>query len=132
MEIKDSDMIFWQLQFQLLMVRYWIINNCHQIPELVTQPRLAVMITHTIIAVLVHCYLVFNGLICWFTRIVNIVKNTYIIWVFKTLSKYNIFSDAGQWVDNHTKWIGETWKKASKRKSHRKTTDQYIIQTDPF
>ena len=61
------------------MVRYWIINNCYQIPELVTHPRLAVVITHTIIAVLVHCYLGLNGLICCFTRIVNIVENTYYI-----------------------------------------------------
>ena len=44
---------------------------------------------------MVHCYLGFNGLTCWFTRIVNIVENAYIISVCKTLSKYNIFSDGG-------------------------------------
>ena len=90
--------IFWQLQFQSLIIRYLIINNCHQIPkwswpELGTQPRLAVVTTHTIISVMVHCYLGFNGLTCWFTRIVNIFENAYIIWVCKTLSKCNIFSD---------------------------------------
>ena len=91
--------IFWQLQLQFLMVRYLIINNCHQIPKLVilariwAQPRLAVVTTYTIIAVMVHCYLGFNSLSCWFTRIVNIFENAYIIWVCKTLSKCNIFSD---------------------------------------
>ena len=61
--------------------------------ELRTQPRLAIVTTHTIIAVMVHCYLGSNGLTCQFTRIVNIVGNAYIIWVWKTLPKYNIFSD---------------------------------------
>ena len=51
--------------------------------------------THTIIAVMVHCYLGFNGLTCWFTWIVNIFENAYIIWACKTLSKCNIFSDEG-------------------------------------
>ena len=46
---------------------------------------------------MVYCYLGFNGLTCWFTRIVNIFENAYIIWVCKTLSKCNIFSDASWW-----------------------------------
>ena len=122
--------IFWQLQFQSLMVRYLIAIKCQNWwpwPELGTQPRLAVVTTHTIIAVMVQCYLGFNGLTCWFTRIVNIFEYAYIIWVCKTLSKCNIFSDApttpsmplSRWSERAIAWsvrkMGTLWYTLTKR-----------------
>ena len=58
--------------------------------ELGTQPKLAVVTTHTIIAIMVHCYVGFNGFTCWFTRIVNVVENS--LYRFVRLSLSTLFS----------------------------------------
>ena len=50
---------------------------------------------HTIIPVIVHFYLGFNGIISWFIRIINFIENMYHIRVWKALSECTNFSDDG-------------------------------------
>ena len=93
---------FWQLQYQPLMVRYSIINNCHWIPKLVIPARIGDPTKTGRYCEIHQGYLALSNFIWWYVILIVIIEILKILKLYMALSESPCFPDVYARVKVHS------------------------------